>query len=81
MIQIKPDGRLAIELPTGRGLKVRIDEHRQLCQRSRDAWANMRTVRDIEFSRVEPVHMGEMTCGSSRSAPEAKSQPSWEVAG
>ena len=24
-------------------------------------WANMRMVRDVEFSRVEPVHMGEMT--------------------
>jgi hypothetical protein len=27
-------------------------------------WAEMRMVRDIEFSRVEPVHMGEMTRGS-----------------
>ncbi len=24
-------------------------------------WANMKMVRDIEFTRVEPVHMGEMT--------------------
>lgn len=24
-------------------------------------WANMKTVRDIEFTRIEPVHMGEMT--------------------
>ncbi len=24
-------------------------------------WAKMRTVRDIEFSRVEPVHVGAMT--------------------
>ena len=24
-------------------------------------WKNMRTVRDVEFSRVEPVYMGEMT--------------------
>ncbi|MEA3277899.1 MAG: hypothetical protein U9Q81_21965 [Pseudomonadota bacterium] len=24
-------------------------------------WKNMKVVRDIEFSRVEPVHMGEMT--------------------
>ena len=24
-------------------------------------WENMKMVRDITFSRVEPVHMGEMT--------------------
>ena len=24
-------------------------------------WANMKMVRDIEFTRIEPVHMGEMT--------------------
>lgn len=24
-------------------------------------WANMKTVREIEFTKIEPVHMGEMT--------------------
>ncbi len=24
-------------------------------------WKNMKTVRDIEFSKIEPVHLGEMT--------------------
>jgi hypothetical protein len=24
-------------------------------------WRNMKTVRDIEFTRVEPVHIGDMT--------------------
>lgn len=24
-------------------------------------WRNMRTVRDIEFTRIEPVHIGQMT--------------------
>lgn len=36
-------------------------------------WANMRTVRDIEFSRIEPVHMGEMTRDTWHMLPNAKS--------
>lgn len=36
-------------------------------------WANMRTVRDIEFSRIEPVHMGAMTRDTWHMLSNAKS--------
>jgi len=48
--------------------EIRLWQHRvkrvRLTKGHAIMWARMRTVRDIEFSRVEPVHIGGMTSGS-----------------